>query len=363
MSSYVLDTPTVLIADDDEATRILLRSALLQWGYPVVEARDGEEAWQFLKQPHPPEILTLDWIMPKLDGISLCKRINRELSFHPYIIFLTRMTGAENVMQGLDAGADEFIIKPIDLPELRIRMFAGERIIRYRRQLAELELQLNEYASRMKAFEDLCVVTKRAIPYLHDVMQEIGGMLSSVKVILQTDNTENFNKFAEIEALQQKIKNALELIGQLNMTTDIPAKTIQAPAPIHNHVTLEPINKVSAPVEQTAGVIDLARMKAFFGDDMSQIKDFIQTFIGISLQQAVDLQNAIKLHDPKLVKYYFHLMGSASGNSGIAKMYDVCGRGEEKATRMDWVGVNLCFEELTHVIAELQEEMDKNFQF
>src|SRR5690348_12165474 len=127
----------VLIADDDPPTRILLRAAISQWGYEVVEASNGEEAWQILQQPIPPRLLILDWLMPKLDGISLCERIKREQLIHPYTILLTQVTGTTNIIKGLEAGADEFLSKPFNMAELRSRLSVGARIIRFENALAE----------------------------------------------------------------------------------------------------------------------------------------------------------------------------------------------------------------------------------
>lgn len=88
--------PTILIADDDNSTRMLLRATITQWDYPVVEASDGEEAWSLLSQEDGPQIVTVDWMMPKIDGLSLCRRA-KTLAKPPYMILLTSMSGAANV--------------------------------------------------------------------------------------------------------------------------------------------------------------------------------------------------------------------------------------------------------------------------
>lgn len=143
----------VLIADDDESMRHLLREAISQWGYQVVEAHDGEEAWKILQQNDPPQLLLLDWRMPKLNGLGLCERIRTELPFHPYIIFLTQVSGAENIIKGLEVGADEFLLKPVNFSELRIRIFAGERIIQYNNIIKKQQQQLQDYADYINVLE------------------------------------------------------------------------------------------------------------------------------------------------------------------------------------------------------------------
>ena len=134
----------VLIADDDLPTRMLLHAAIVQWGYEVVEAEDGEKAWEVLNQDDPPQLLVLDWLMPKLDGIELCGRIRKNLVFlNPYIILLTQVAGTSNVIKGLEAGADEFLTKPFNVAELRSRLAVGTKIIEYKNTLSTQQLPTN----------------------------------------------------------------------------------------------------------------------------------------------------------------------------------------------------------------------------
>jgi len=129
----------VLIADDDPPTRMLLRAAISQWGYQIVEAADGEEAWKILQEKDMPQLLILDWLMPKLDGIGLCSRIKNEMAKRPYIIFVTQMSGAANITKALEAGTDEFLSKPFNMAELRCRLNVGLRIIRLTQELEKLQ--------------------------------------------------------------------------------------------------------------------------------------------------------------------------------------------------------------------------------
>lgn len=125
----------ILVADDDTPTRILLKTAISQWGFTVVEAKDGEEAWNIMQGKDSPSILILDWLMPKLDGVELCRRSREKLYPHPYVILLTQLSGSTNVVTGLEAGADEFLTKPFNMPELRSRINAGKRIVRAEQEL------------------------------------------------------------------------------------------------------------------------------------------------------------------------------------------------------------------------------------
>jgi DNA-binding response OmpR family regulator len=128
----------VLIADDDPPTRVLLRAAISQWGYQVIEAQNGEEAWNLLQQADAPRLIILDWLMPKIDGIDLCRRIKKSLEYHPYVILLTQVAGTSNIIKGLEAGADEFLSKPFNMAELRSRLSVASRIINF-----EIEMKLH----------------------------------------------------------------------------------------------------------------------------------------------------------------------------------------------------------------------------
>lgn len=136
----------ILVADDDPPSRMLLNASLSQWGYKVVEANDGEEAWQVMQQFDPPRLLILDWLMPKLDGINLCTKIRKELpeSSSYYIILLSQITGNSNIKLAIDGGANEFLSKPFDYQELRARVYSAARLIQYGLKLAEENKKLNQ---------------------------------------------------------------------------------------------------------------------------------------------------------------------------------------------------------------------------
>jgi two-component system, cell cycle response regulator len=133
----------VLVADDSATIRAVLRSSLLGWGFEVaVEAANGEEAWALLQQPDAPSLALIDWEMPGLDGVELCRRIRvREAEGRPYtyVLLLTARGGQQNVVAGMEAGADDYVVKPFDLHELRVRLRAGRRIIELQTELYRLQ--------------------------------------------------------------------------------------------------------------------------------------------------------------------------------------------------------------------------------
>jgi DNA-binding response OmpR family regulator len=127
----------VLIADDDPVSRRLLESYLRKWGHEVTAAADGAEAWRLFEQGEFP-IVVSDWMMPELDGLELVRRIRGcGRPGYVYAILLTAKSQKEDLVEGMDAGADDFVTKPFDRDELQARLRVGERIIRLEQALRE----------------------------------------------------------------------------------------------------------------------------------------------------------------------------------------------------------------------------------
>ena len=140
----------VLIADDDPVSRRLLEVSLSQAGYAVAIASDGAEALRLLEQPDCPRLAVLDWMMPEMDGVEVC-RIVRKAAREPYayLILLTARGHQTEIVQGLEAGADDYITKPFDIHELKARLRAGKRIVELQeQQLVAAREQLRVLATR-----------------------------------------------------------------------------------------------------------------------------------------------------------------------------------------------------------------------
>ena len=147
---------TVLIADDDPLCRILLEATLRKSGHSVLVARDGDEAWQHLQATSEPLVAILDWNMPGLDGLELCSRIRKmEQDRFVYVMLLTGLTGREAVIQGLEAGAHDFITKPFDQDELYARLRVGERVLTLQQALADRVHQLQDALNRVRQLQGL----------------------------------------------------------------------------------------------------------------------------------------------------------------------------------------------------------------
>jgi putative two-component system response regulator len=120
----------ILIADDNHFYRRALQLTLEEWGYEVVTAADGEEAWDQLNGSQAPKLAILDWMMPGLNGPDVCRRLRALHRHEPtYVILLTSKGGTENAVAGLESGADDYVQKPFDRDELRARVRAGHRIV------------------------------------------------------------------------------------------------------------------------------------------------------------------------------------------------------------------------------------------
>jgi diguanylate cyclase (GGDEF)-like protein len=124
-----------------------LQAYLAKWGYEVVTVPDGRQAWQLLQQDDAPRLAILDWMMPELDGASVCREVRRLNPQHYiYLILLTARGYLEDVVTGLEAGADEYLTKPFDPYELRARLRAGARIVELQDSLIQVREALREQA-------------------------------------------------------------------------------------------------------------------------------------------------------------------------------------------------------------------------
>ncbi len=126
----------VIVADDSAVVRELLRRFMERWGYDVSLASDGSEAWDLLQYGDAPTIAILDWIMPGVEGIELCRRVRRLNRRHyTYILLLTAKNEPQHIIEGLGSGADDYICKPPDPGELEARLLVAERIVSFQERL------------------------------------------------------------------------------------------------------------------------------------------------------------------------------------------------------------------------------------
>jgi phosphoserine phosphatase RsbU/P len=146
----------ILIAEDDPVSRLVLTTNLGNWGHEVVTVVNGMDAWRASQKEDAPRLVILDWMMPEMEGPEVCRRI-REVpaAIPPYIILLTARQGAKEVVEGMQAGADDYLTKPYHRDELRVRVQVGVRMIELQLKLAERIVELEEAAERVKSLQGI----------------------------------------------------------------------------------------------------------------------------------------------------------------------------------------------------------------
>jgi diguanylate cyclase (GGDEF)-like protein len=138
----------VLAAEDNPVFQSMLTNMITKWGYQPVIARDGNQAWEALQSPDGPQLAILDWMMPGMNGVDVCRAV-RDAGREPYvyILLLTARTDSQDLVEGMEAGADDYVTKPFQAHELRVRLRAGRRIVELQEQLLAAREALREQAT------------------------------------------------------------------------------------------------------------------------------------------------------------------------------------------------------------------------
>jgi phosphoserine phosphatase RsbU/P len=158
-------TIRALIADDDRIAREIVSRTLGRWQFEVTSVADGTEAWRCLETAEYPTLAILDWMMPGLNGPDVCRRARKERPLaNLYLILLTALETRKDIVAGLDAGADDYIVKPFDPDELRARVQVGIRVLTLQERLADRVAELEAALSNVKRLHGLlpiCSYCKR----------------------------------------------------------------------------------------------------------------------------------------------------------------------------------------------------------
>jgi DNA-binding response OmpR family regulator len=135
----------ILVADDEPVSRRILQSMLEDWGYSVRVCTDGAVAWELLQCADAPPLVILDWVMPRMNGLEVCRKLRSVSALCPtYVLLVTAKDQNADLVTGLHAGADDYITKPFNREELRARVQVGERVVELQRRLAERVRELEE---------------------------------------------------------------------------------------------------------------------------------------------------------------------------------------------------------------------------
>ena len=155
----------MLVADDDRVASAILAKTLARWNLAVTIVDDGAAAWRDLERTAEPTLAILDWMMPELEGAEVCRRVRREKPLaNMYLMLLTSLESRSHVIEGLEAGADDYLVKPFDPGELHARVHVGLRVLALQETLAERVTELQEALANVKQLHGLlpiCSYCKR----------------------------------------------------------------------------------------------------------------------------------------------------------------------------------------------------------
>jgi sigma-B regulation protein RsbU (phosphoserine phosphatase) len=146
----------ILIAEDDPVSRRILQATLANWGYAVSVTSNGTEAFDLLQRDDGPSLAILDVMMPGMDGLEVCNQVRKVRSANPpYLILLTAMGTKENVVRGIEAGANDYLSKPFHRDELRVRVGVGVQMLELQRALTERVIELEAALSQVKQLQGM----------------------------------------------------------------------------------------------------------------------------------------------------------------------------------------------------------------
>lgn len=196
----------ILIAEDDPTFCHFLEEVLVNWGYEVVVTSNGSEAWQALRVKGAPQLAVLDWLMPEMDGLEVCRKVRQEVQEpYIYIILLTSQHRDEDIVLGMEAGADDYITKPLKTEELKVRLNAGKRLIELQNELA---LRASELEAANKDLESFSYTVSNDL--LNSLMA-IGSNARKIEDIVCKRSDEECSNYAK--RIYEKTKHLGELIG------------------------------------------------------------------------------------------------------------------------------------------------------
>jgi signal transduction histidine kinase len=267
----------LLIADDELSTRILLRHCAARWGYEVVEAADGLEAMSLLRGPEPPRIAVLDWMMPGLDGVEICSRLNPPGGGPlTYIILLTGRSDKEDVVHALDQGAHDFLSKPVHIGELHSRITVGRRLVEANDRLIELD-RIKDRFLRIAA---------------HDLRNPLGYIITMTEMLLDSSFTEmRANLDSHLTAIHETASVMQHLISDLLDLSAVREGTFKIN---RQAASISELVRQAARTQRQAA----ARRQISIAEQLADIPPF--SFDPGRIRQAVDnlLGNAVKFSSP-----------------------------------------------------------------
>lgn len=200
----------ILIAEDNATSRRILEAILIKWNYEVISVCDGNEALEKLQEKDAPRLMILDWMMPGINGVEICRRLRKNGLIEPmYIILLTARDDKNDIVEGLGAGADDYIAKPFDKDELRARIDVGRRVV-------ELQTALLEKEKLQVIFE----MTGAICHELSQPLQAISGYSELMLMNIQEDNP----FYQNIKTIKEQVDRMGDITRKLKRMTRYKTK-------------------------------------------------------------------------------------------------------------------------------------------
>lgn len=171
----------ILIAEDDAVSRRILEQTLTNWKYDVTVAKDGEEAWEILQRSDAPMLAILDNMMPGMDGFEICRRVRKLPGTQsPYLLLLTAMSAKDDVVRGIEAGANDYLTKPFHREELRVRVGVGVQMLNLQATLFERVREVEAALAQVKQLQGILPMCSycRQVRNDDDYWQKVEGYIS-----------------------------------------------------------------------------------------------------------------------------------------------------------------------------------------
>ncbi len=293
----------VLIAEDDTASRIVLEKHLNSWGYEVLAAQDGSQAWEIIRREQP-QIVLVDWIMPSMDGLELCRKIRSEQEHgYTYIIFLTSKIESEDIVTALDAGADDYLCKPFDKNVLKSRMAVGARTINYENELRIAKEKAQEAQAKLERLNlQLEITYKKLMETAHsagmaevaaNVLHNVGNALNSINVsaAIVTERITN-SEIANLSRLAQLLGEHSADLAEF-LTNDPQGKHIPTYlTEVSSHLsvqqaeTIEKLCSLMKNVEHVKSIVQMQQLYARAGAQQDSVS------LNELIENAIEINNA-----------------------------------------------------------------------
>jgi class 3 adenylate cyclase/CheY-like chemotaxis protein len=217
LSVAIFDFPPgtrVLVADDCVITQAMLQATLAEWGVEVTSVSDGLSALEILRSDDPPRLALLDWMMPGMNGPDICSRVRGRSKHYVYMLLLTSMGQKEHLIQGLEAGADDYMFKPFDPQELRARLIAGARVVGLHQTIEEKNKALERHSEFMRDVFGRYVTDEVADTLLKSPEGLTLGGEKRIVTILMSD-LRGFTPLSEILDAQQVVGMLNRFLGRM----------------------------------------------------------------------------------------------------------------------------------------------------